>query len=227
MEQIEETLFARKRWMENKMTAYSFQKIKDGYTLEKPLMGGDFKAVLTVNAKGKIAGKVIDPMTLDEYYQLRQEAADGAYVHTVRSAYAALLRDIADRCCRDVLFASPQANRLTQRILDQFQVRPDFPWEHSARYQSYGTFRHASNRKWFALIMNVKRRVLDKDGTPDLLDVMNLKIPPQEAEQLHRIPGIYPAYHMNHRLWISVVLDDSLADEDILALIKTSYLLTE
>lgn len=81
MEQLEETLFARKRWMENKMTAYGFQKVKDGYTLEKPLMGGDFKAVLTVNAKGKITGKVIDPMTLDEYYQLRQEAADGAYVH--------------------------------------------------------------------------------------------------------------------------------------------------
>ncbi|MGE9922614.1 MmcQ/YjbR family DNA-binding protein [Acidaminococcus fermentans] len=111
--------------------------------------------------------------------------------------------------------------------MDQFQVRPDFPWEHSARYQSYGIFRHASNRKWFALIMNVKRTVLHKDGTPDLLDVMNLKIRPQEAEQLHRIPGIYPAYHMNHRLWISVVLDNSLADEAILALIKTSYLLTE
>ena len=139
----------------------------------------------------------------------------------------ALLRDIADHCCRDVLFASPQANRLTRQILDQFQVRPDFPWEHSARYQSYGIFRHASNRKWFALIMNVKRTVLHKDGTPDLLDVMNLKIRPQEAEQLHRIPGIYPAYHMNHRLWISVVLDNSLADEAILALIKTSYLLTE
>ncbi len=75
--------------------------------------------------------------------------------------------------------------------------------------------------------MNVKRTVLHKDGTPDLLDVMNLKIRPQEAEQLHHIPGIYPAYHMNHRLWISVVLDNSLADEAILALIKASYLLTE
>ncbi len=68
---------------------------------------------------------------------------------------------------------------------------------------------------------------MGRDGSPDKIYVMNLKIRPQEAEQLHHIPGIYPAYHMNHKLWISVVLDDSLADGEILALIKTSYLLTE
>lgn len=227
MEQIEETIFARKRWIESKMTAYGFQKVKDSYILEKPFMGGDFKAVLSVSTKGKIVGKVIDQMTLDEYYQLRQEASDGAYVHTVRNAYASLLQDIAAGCCQDVLFASSQANRLSRTILERFQVRPDFPWEHSLRYQSYGAFRHASNRKWFALIMHVQRRVLEKDGNADQIDIMNLKIRPQEAERLCHIPGIYPAYHMNHKLWVSVVLDDSLADEDILELIKTSYLLTE
>ena len=52
MEQIEETLFARKRWVESKMTAYGFQKVKDGYTLEKPFMGGDFKAVLSLDTIG-------------------------------------------------------------------------------------------------------------------------------------------------------------------------------
>lgn len=227
MIQIEETVFARKRWIESKMLAYGFHKTNETYILEKPFLDGNFKAILSVTSKGLVTGKVIDRMTQDEYYQLRQETSDGAYVHTVRSAYLSLLKEIAVSCCGDVLFASPQANRLTQAILDNFQVRPDFPWNHSARYQSYGAFRHSSNRKWFALIMNVKRTVLHKDGTPDLLDVMNLKIRPQEAEQLHRIPGIYPAYHMNHRLWISVVLDNSLADEAILALIKTSYLLTE
>ena len=75
--------------------------------------------------------------------------------------------------------------------------------------------------------MHVQRRVLEKDGNADQIDIMNLKIRPQEAERLCHIPGIYPAYHMNHKLWVSVVLDDSLADEDILELIKTSYLLTE
>ena len=113
MEQIEETIFSRKRWIESKMTAYGFHKVNDIYTLEKTFLDGNFKAIFSVNTKGEITGKVIDQMTLDEYYQLRQEEANGAYVHTVRTAYVSLLKDIAASCCRDILFTSLQANRLT------------------------------------------------------------------------------------------------------------------
>lgn len=176
MIQIEETVFARKRWIESKMLAYGFHKTNETYILEKPFLDGNFKAILSVTSKGLVTGKVID--------------------------------------------------RMTQAILDNFQVRPDFPWNHSARYQSYGAFRHSSNRKWFALIMNVKRGVLDKDGNSGQVDIINVKIRPEQAEQLHRIPGLYPAYHMNHKTWISVVLDETLPDERILEFIDTSYQLT-
>lgn len=223
---IEETVFSRKRWIESKMLAYGFHKANKTYILEKPFLDGDFKTVLSVTPKGQVTGKVIDTMTQDEYYQLRQETATGPYVNRVRSAYRSLLTDIADSCCSDVLFASSQANRLTQAILDHFQVKPDFPWEHSSRYQSYGAFRHTSNRKWFALIMNVKREVLDRDGNTSLIDILNVKIPPAQGDELRQIPGIYPAYHMNHKTWISVVLDETLPDEKILELIDTSYQLT-
>ena len=223
---IEETVFSRKRWIESKMLAYGFHKANKTYILEKTFLDGDFKTVLSVNPKGQVTGKVIDTITQDEYYQLRQETATGPYVNRVRSAYRSLLTDIADSCCSDVLFASSQANRLTQAILDHFQVKPDFPWEHSSRYQSYGAFRHRSNRKWFALIMNVKREVLDRDGNTSLIDILNVKIPPAQGDELRQIPGIYPAYHMNHKTWISVVLDETLPDEKILELIDTSYQLT-
>lgn len=223
---IEETVFSRKRWIESKMLAYGFHKANKTYILEKPFLDGDFKTVLSVTPKGQVTGKVIDTITQDEYYQLRQETATGPYVNRVRSAYRSLLTDIADSCCSDVLFASSQAIRLTQAILDHFQVKPDFPWEHSSRYQSYGAFRHTSNRKWFALIMNVKREVLDRDGNTSLIDILNVKIPPAQGDELRQIPGIYPAYHMNHKTWISVVLDETLPDEKILELIDTSYQLT-
>lgn len=223
---IEETVFSRKRWIESKMLAYGFHKANKTYILEKPFLDGDFKTVLSVTPKGQVTGKVIDTITQDEYYQLRQETATGPYVNRVRSAYRSLLTDIADSCCSDVLFASSQANRLTQAILDHFQVKPDFPWEHSSRYQSYGAFRHTSNRKWFALIMNVKREVLDRDGNTSLIDILNVKIPPAQGDELRQIPGIYSAYHMNHKTWISVVLDETLPDEKILELIDTSYQLT-
>lgn len=227
MEAIEEHVLAQKRWVLEKMLAFGFRQAGDGYVLERSFLDGDFKAVLSVTEKGKVAGRVIDTTTQDDYYQLRQKTATGAYVNTVRAAYERLLEEIAAACCQEVLFASDQANRLTRCILERFQVEPDFPWEKEARYQAYGVFRHASNRKWFALIMRVKRAVLDKDGNPALVDVINLKIQPEYGDALHQLPGVYPAYHMNHKIWISVVLDDTQTDEAIMKWIDDSYRFTE
>ena len=77
-----------------------------------------------------------------------------------------------------------------------------------------------------ALIINVTRDVLDKDGNTSPIDILNVKISPAQGEELRKTPGIYPAYHMNHKTWISVVLDETLADEKIGELINTSYQLT-
>ena len=227
METIEESVFARKRWVPEKMRAFGFRPVGDGYVLERSFLDGDFKAVLSVTEKGAVTGRVIDAISQDDYYQLRQKNATGAYVNTVRAAYAQLLEEIAAACCQEVLFASDQANRLMQCILERFQVEPDFPWEKEARYQAYGVFRHTSNRKWFALIMRVKRAVLDKDGNPALVDAINLKIQSEHGEALHQLPGVYPAYHMNHKTWISVVLDDTQTDEAIIQWIDDSYQLTK
>lgn len=146
METIEESVFARKRWVPEKMRAFGFRPVGDGYVLERSFLDGDFKAILSVTEKGAVTGRVIDAISQDDYYQLRQKNATGAYVNTVRAAYAQLLEEIAAACCQEVLFASNQANRLTQCILERFQVEPDFPWEKEARYQAYGVFRHTSNR---------------------------------------------------------------------------------
>lgn len=227
MEAIEEHVLAQKRWVLEKMLAFGFRQAGDGYVLERSFLDGDFKAVLSVTEKGKVAGRVIDTTTQDDYYQLRQKTATGAYVNTVRAAYERLLEEIAAACCQEVLFASDQANRLTRCILERFQVEPDFPWEKEARYQAYGVFRHASNRKWFALIMRVKRAVLDKDGNPALVDVINLKIQSEHGDALHQLPDVYPAYHMNHKTWISVVLDDTQTDAAIMKWIDDSYRFTE
>ena len=39
--------------------------------------------------------------------------------------------------------------------------------------------------------------------------------------------GYYPAYHMNKKNWISIILDDNLSDEDIIDLISKSYNMTK
>ncbi|MBR3297194.1 MAG: MmcQ/YjbR family DNA-binding protein [Firmicutes bacterium] len=223
---IEEKIFGRKRFVPEAMREFGFIKTDGGYLFEGDLMNGDFSAVLTVSGKGDLAGTVIDKINGEEYRQLRMEIFQGAYVGSVRAAYEEWLGQIAAACCRDVLFSSDQANRIAERIADGFGIEPDYPWEQD-RYQSYGVFRHPKNSKWFALIMNVKRQVLLKNGDETTVDIINLKADPEEIVKLTEQNGIYPSYHMNHKYWISVLLDDSLTDDAVMSLVNESFDLTK
>ena len=208
------------------MQRYGFQRTEDRYVYRTDFMGGEFSAILTVTSKGEAHGIVIDRMNNEEYLQLRMERFDGAYVNTVRGAYEDVLKTVASACCTDVLFASDQANRITERIRCAYGVVPDFPWGQSPHDNS-GVFRHTDSQKWFALIMNIPTKTLLKNSDPTPIDVVNLKIDPPDGPKLQEQMGIYPAYHMNHKSWITVMLNDCLSDDAVMALIETSYRLTE
>ena len=222
---IEQKIFSRKRFSTQKLADYGFED-KDGCRfLSCPFMDGDFTAEIRVYENGTVRGRVIDNMTGDEYFPLRMPNYAGAFVGSVREAYEDLLKDIADKCCSDVTFASDQSNRIAAAILERYSVEPDFPWD-SGKYGPAGVFRHGGSSKWFGLIMNIERRLLDKSDCGELIDVLNLKADESKTAALHKIRGIYPAYHMNHSKWISVTLDDTLEDRDVMDLVDESFRLT-
>lgn len=108
---------------------------------------------------------------------------------------------------------------LEQFIMENYGVEPDYPW---LKYPGNAVFRHVSNRKWFALIMDVPRNKLGLQGTKPL-DVVNLKCDPVLIGSLRGVPGIFPAYHMNKEKWITVALDGSASDDKIRMLLDMSY----
>lgn len=223
---IEEKVFAGRQFEPRKMLDFGFIKTGGAYRYETDFMNGDFSATVIIFDNGAFDCTVVDKMNDEEYRPLRIDSFSGGYVNSVRLAYEALLESIAGGCCKDVLFASDQANRIAERISEVFGVAPDFPWKQS-KYESCGVFRHADNLKWFALIMNVRRRLITKGGDNSTVDIINLKSEPDMIEQLTRQTGIYPAYHMNRKHWISVSLDDALTDDRVMALLTKSFELTK
>ena len=104
-------------------------------------------------------------------------------------------------------------------ILQTYHVAPDHPW---FKYPHYAVFRHSSNRKWFALIMDVPRSKLGLPGATKL-DIVNLKSDPLLIGSLRNDPGIFPAYHMSKDHWVTIALDGSVPADQIKALLKLSY----
>ena len=221
---IEQKVFSRKRFNTKRLADYGFINKDACYSLSKEFLDGDFTAEIRVYENGSVRGRVIDNMMGEEYIPLRMPNYTGAFVGSVREAYEQLLTDIADNCCTEVTFVSDQSNRIAALILDRYSVEPDFPWDKGS-HETSGVFRHSSS-KWFGLIMHIDRRHLDKSADEETVDVINLKAEENKVAALHKIRGIYPAYHMNHSKWISVTLDDTLDDRDVMDLVDESFRLT-
>ncbi len=112
---------------------------------------------------------------------------------------------------------------LESYILNHYSTAPDYPWTDTPRA---AVFRHASNRKWFVLMMEVPRDKLGLAGA-EKLDIVNFKCDPILIASLRGEPGIFPAYHMNKASWITAALDGSVPVETLELLLDVSYELTK
>ena len=95
-----------------------------------------------------------------------------------------------------------------------------------ARYPNFQVFRHAGNRKWFAVLMDIPRKNLKLPAEGEI-SVVNLKCDTRLIGSFRMEPGIFPGWHMNKVHWLSVALDGTVEDEKIRFLVDMSYALTK
>ena len=108
---------------------------------------------------------------------------------------------------------------LEEYIQNNYSAEPDYPW---IKYPNYEVFRHNSNKKWFALIMDVPQNRLGLQGE-DVLPVVNFKCNPVLLGSLLDEKGFFPAYHMSKASWITVSLDGNVEDDKIKMLLDMSF----
>lgn len=99
---------------------------------------------------------------------------------------------------------------------------PERPFE---KDQSIVVFRHEGNRKWFAVVMTIPKSRLGLAGDGKI-DIVNLKCAEELLDSLWQENGIWPAYHMNKRHWITVALDGRVPTETLTWLLSISRDLT-
>ena len=217
---IEDEFFLKKKFNFEKLKEFGFSIENNTYVYTEYFLDSNFKAIIEIS--DVLKGKVIDNNSDEEYIPLRIESFDGEYVCKVREAYKSILKRIADTCCTNVFFAFEQANRITNQIYETYGIKPDFPWN-----DDNGVFRHLDTRKWFSLIMYVSLDALLKNGDGHMLNIINVKIDTSKRDELYEIKGIYPAFHMNNKMWVSIALDETISDDKIMKLIQCSFDLTE
>ena len=104
-------------------------------------------------------------------------------------------------------------------IQNEFGVEGEQLW---LTFPDYVVFRNQKNKKWFAIIMDIEKSKLGLDGE-GRVDIINLRCDNILIGSLIRNKGYLPAYHMNKKNWITVLLDDSVNDNELKDLIHFSY----
>ena len=217
---MEEKIFKRAIIDFGRLAKFGFIKSEDKWTYAELFMDGDFKAVVNITPQGSVSGTVYEVATEDEFLPLRVENMEG-FAGEVRSEYQKILEKIKAGCCRINYVVHPQSNRLTQAIFETYGDEPVFPWDND----DAGVFKNPDNGKWYALIMCIDRSKLDKKLSGEV-EVVNIKLDEAKIPELHKQNGFYPAYHMNKKNWITMVLDGSVPDDVLLALVDESHSFT-
>lgn len=108
-------------------------------------------------------------------------------------------------------------------VKKKYRAKPEYLW---SRFPGYAVFRHADNRKWFGLIMDVPYEKLDLPGE-GLADILNIKVEdPFYADMLVQQEGFLRGYHLTKGNWISILLDGTVPLEQVCRMIDEGYLAT-
>ncbi len=215
---IEEDLFKRYKVDYSKLIPYGFKYIDNLYIYEKEI-NNNFKVIVEIK-DNKVKGMIYDLNYNEEYTNYRIKNLNGEFVSNIREEFKNILTSIRDNCFLEEYFCFEQANNITKSIIDKYGDLPEFLWDDDLN----GVFRNSINKKWYALIMHINMNKFTNEDR--VVDVLNIKLDPEEIINLLNKKGFYKAYHMNKKYWISIVLDNTVSNSTIIELIDKSYQLS-
>lgn len=215
---IENEIFKSCTVEEEKLLLYGFKKENDNYIYEIPFMEDSFKAEIYITKDSKVFGKVVDQETGEEYINIRIQQQTGSFVNRIREEYQNILKDIQKNCFQKKYYLYEQTNRIIKKVEEKYHVSPEFLWKKDP-YSCI--FRKEENKKWFLIIMKVDKSKI-QEKTSGEVEILNVKLDEEVKSALEK-EGIYECYHMSKKNWVTILLDNTLSDEEILTFIDKSY----
>ena len=197
---------------ESKLLALGFLPQKGGaWLLQKQAETAGFS--ITYRVEGNSCRvDVTDTDSGWEYDLFNVPSSGGVVVSALRGEVEAFLARVGAAC----FGVRPHRAEVLRYCRETYGTEADYPFQDSAAQ----VFRKPSG-KWYGLLMEIPAEKLDhrKRGN---VDVLNLKA---TAERIANpdFQFIFPAWHMNRKHWISVLLDSAIPPDLLHTLIDESY----
>ncbi len=217
MKKMFEELFAKKKINIKKLKEYGFEQVGNEYRRSCGIMDGEFFLSVIFDRHGNVDTSLTECDT-DEEYSLYKTDAQGVFIGQVRDAISEVLRDISKKCFDSSLFKFEQTMQIIEYARKALDTDIDFPFKD----HDTGVLRRTESGKWYAAIITIPMTKLGVDSN-QMVEIVNLHASKERVTELLDMPHFYPAWHMNKKSWFTVILDGSVDDKELFALLAESY----
>lgn len=207
----------------NKLEKYGFIEFENNFIYKTSLLDGQFEMIVAVDRDGRISTKVIDCALGEEYVLHLMKDAVGEFVGKIKCQYSERLLDIREKCCEKHIFKSRQAKEIIIYVREKYGDELEHLWETTP---SNAIWRRKDNQKWYGALLTIKKCKLGFDCENEV-EIIDLRISPQELESLIDNQKYFAGYHMNKKHWLTIILDGSISTKEICDRIDQSYLLAK
>jgi len=187
----------------------------NNYELQIPVSNGAFNAVISLVVSEQTLTVHLFDSVINEKYALFDMPSNGAFVASLREEVQKIVDDIKAKCFE----TNDLKDDFIAWIKSKFGAEPDYPWPDDAPYSF--VFRCPS-QKWFALVMRIKYRQLGLTGDEEVW-VVNMKAEQEAIPNLVDRKSIFPAWHMNKKHWITILLTAVTDFNKLCELTEKSY----
>lgn len=185
------------------------------FSMNQTVSNGAFNADITLSlSEQTLTVHLFDSATGEKYALFDMPNSHGAFVASLREEVQQLVDEIKSKCFE----TSDLKDDYIAWIKSQFGAEPDYPWPDTP---DYCVFR-CPNEKWFALVMRIKYRQLGLSSDEEVW-VVNMKASQDEIPNLIDKKSIFPAWHMNKKHWITVLLTAVTDFNKLCELTEKSY----
>ena len=159
-------------------------------------------------------------LEFDEVYSLY--SVDSAVGETVQN-----IREHVENLLGSILGLADQSGKISSEVIDYCNKYGGNHVNPFKKHLDILAFVNEKN-KWYALLSDVEYNKLNKNtDITTKVKILNVKYPTDNILDIIDNQNIFPAYHMNKKHWISIVLDKNIKLETIKELIDISYSLVK
>ena len=201
-----------------KLLQYGFREEAEKLIYRQEILDMSF-LIEIVFVDSQLLVEVYD-LEFDEVYSLY--SVDSAVGETVQN-----IREHVENLLRSILGLTDQSGKISSEVIDYCNKYGGNHVNPFKKHLDILAFVNEKN-KWYALLSDVEYNKLNKNtDITTKVKILNVKYPTDNILDIIDNQNIFPAYHMNKKHWISIVLDKNIKLETIKELIDISYSLVK